>query len=439
MTLRGGTTDPRVKDLAGNALATTFTWTFTTASGPAAAARPPTRSSRRTACPATRRASGTSPAPATPASRASPPTSASTAADGLVQGQHHRDELPPRHLPPGLLRRPRRAQGGDRARRRPACRRTSRPASPTRRTGLVDCGNWAVSGLVGRARRRGLRHLLRQARAHRHRRREPHRLRRPRRRGHVAAAVPDLGHDLAGLQQLRRQQPVHRRRRPAAPTRSATTGRSPRADVDNGQDWLFNAEYPMVRWLEANGYDVSYTTGVDTDRARRTELLEAQGLPVGRPRRVLVRRRSAPTSRRRATPASTSRSSAATRCSGRRAGRPASTARTRRTARSSPTRRRTPTRRSTRTPDVDRHLARPALQPAGRRRPARERADRHALHGQRRRDDLDHGAGGRRQDALLAQHQRRHARRRPRRRRCRAARSATSGTRTSTTASRPPG
>lgn len=36
--------------------------------------------------------------------------------------------------------------------------------------------------------------------------------------------------------------------------------------VDNGQDWLFNSEYPMVRWLEANGYDVSYFTGVDSDR-----------------------------------------------------------------------------------------------------------------------------------------------------------------------------
>ena len=31
-------------------------------------------------------------------------------------------------------------------------------------------------------------------------------------------------------------------------------------------DGLFNAEYPMVRWLEANGYDVSYTTNVDADR-----------------------------------------------------------------------------------------------------------------------------------------------------------------------------
>ena len=36
--------------------------------------------------------------------------------------------------------------------------------------------------------------------------------------------------------------------------------------VDNGQDWVFNAEYPMVRWLEANGYNVSYFTGVDSDR-----------------------------------------------------------------------------------------------------------------------------------------------------------------------------
>ena len=39
------------------------------------------------------------------------------------------------------------------------------------------------------------------------------------------------------------------------------------------EDWLFNAEYPMLRWLERNGYDVSYSTGVDTDR-RGAELLE---------------------------------------------------------------------------------------------------------------------------------------------------------------------
>jgi WD40 repeat protein len=37
-------------------------------------------------------------------------------------------------------------------------------------------------------------------------------------------------------------------------------------NVDGGQDWVFNAEYPMVRWLEANGYNVSYFTGIDSDR-----------------------------------------------------------------------------------------------------------------------------------------------------------------------------
>ena len=30
--------------------------------------------------------------------------------------------------------------------------------------------------------------------------------------------------------------------------------------------WVFSAEYPMVRWLEANGCDVSYFTSVDADR-----------------------------------------------------------------------------------------------------------------------------------------------------------------------------
>ena len=31
--------------------------------------------------------------------------------------------------------------------------------------------------------------------------------------------------------------------------------------------WVFNAEYPMVRWLEANGYDVTYFTGIDAARS----------------------------------------------------------------------------------------------------------------------------------------------------------------------------
>ena len=51
--------------------------------------------------------------------------------------------------------------------------------------------------------------------------------------------------------------------------------------VDGGQDWVFNSEYPMVRWLEANGYDVSYISGVDTDRAGSLLLNHRAFLSVG--------------------------------------------------------------------------------------------------------------------------------------------------------------
>jgi len=37
--------------------------------------------------------------------------------------------------------------------------------------------------------------------------------------------------------------------------------------VAGGQDWVFNAEYPMVRFLESNGYDTTYFSGVDADRS----------------------------------------------------------------------------------------------------------------------------------------------------------------------------
>ncbi|WP_341720441.1 DUF4082 domain-containing protein [Micromonospora sp. FIMYZ51] len=35
---------------------------------------------------------------------------------------------------------------------------------------------------------------------------------------------------------------------------------------DASRDFLFSNEYPMLRFLERNGYDISYTTGVDSDR-----------------------------------------------------------------------------------------------------------------------------------------------------------------------------
>jgi len=47
------------------------------------------------------------------------------------------------------------------------------------------------------------------------------------------------------------------------------------------EDWVFNAEYPMVRWLEANGYNVSYFTGIDTDRRGSQILNHRVFLSVG--------------------------------------------------------------------------------------------------------------------------------------------------------------
>ena len=49
----------------------------------------------------------------------------------------------------------------------------------------------------------------------------------------------------------------------------------------NGRDFYFSGEYAMVRFLERNGYDLSYTSGLDTDR--RGQLIQNHGtfLSVG--------------------------------------------------------------------------------------------------------------------------------------------------------------
>ena len=43
-------------------------------------------------------------------------------------------------------------------------------------------------------------------------------------------------------------------------TRAGNAGGGP------DEDWIFNAEYPMIRFLERNGYDLVYTTDVDLER-----------------------------------------------------------------------------------------------------------------------------------------------------------------------------
>jgi hypothetical protein len=52
-------------------------------------------------------------------------------------------------------------------------------------------------------------------------------------------------------------------------------------NVPNMYTWFFSSEFPMLRWLEANGYDVSYFTGVDTDRNGGLITQHRVFMPVG--------------------------------------------------------------------------------------------------------------------------------------------------------------
>jgi hypothetical protein len=56
-------------------------------------------------------------------------------------------------------------------------------------------------------------------------------------------------------------------------------GSLPKNDTQKG--WVFNAEYPLVRWLEANGYDVSYASGIDAETRGATLLQHRLLLSVG--------------------------------------------------------------------------------------------------------------------------------------------------------------
>ena len=351
---------------------------------------------------------------------------------GRLQDRHHRAQLPDRHLPARLVRRRRRAASRDASAAGHAAAEPARVpdrrrprASSTAATGPMSA-SWtvpadAVSGIYfAHARARGRRrpatsHVL--VRRARRRRRARTCCSRPRTRpGRPTTSYGgnSLYTGVARRPRLTRS-PTTARSRSAAPrprTRSST---------------------PSTRWSggsSATATTSSYFTGVDSDRLG-AELREHRRVPVRRPRRVLVRRASARTWRPRGTRACTWRSSAATRSSGRRAGRTnhrtlVSYKETHANAKIDPT------------GVVDRHLARPApFNPgdggrpenaltgtiftvnAGTTRASRCPAADGTLRLWREHERRDLAPGGR--DA------------RP------TARSATSGTRTSTTASRPPG
>ena len=279
--------------------------------------------------------------------RASPPTSAS------IRGRRSasRSTRPPRttarHLPDGLLRRHGRAESRDRmpsahaGQNQPNCLTDAA-------TGLIDCGNWAVSaswavpddGRVG--------HLLRQG--------HPRRYRAARATSSSSSATTTGIPTCCFRPRTRPGRPTTSTAAtasmsaapPAAPTRSATTGR-----------FTTRGRSPGGLGLQRRVPDGPLARGQRLQR----QLLRPASTPTGAARRSSSTRsfcrsattntgraRSAPTSKRRGRPACTSRSSAATRCSGRRAGRTASRRAERRIGRSSPTRKRTPTRRSIRRP-----------------------------------------------------------------------------------------
>ena len=143
--------------------------------------------------------------------------------------------------------------------------------------------------------------------------------------GHSDAAVPDVRHDLAGLQHLRRQQPLQgtgsapAARPTGGPTRSATTGPiTVRAAHARGRPLQRRVPDAAVARAQRLRHELH-------DRRRHRPLgrraARAPGVHVGRPRRVLVgpaagQRRGRPRRRGATWP-----SSAATRSSGRPAGR----------------------------------------------------------------------------------------------------------------------
>jgi hypothetical protein len=267
--VRGGTSsaaDPRAKDLAGNALAATLTWTFTTGlSGGVCSA--PANAVVAENCLAGNPASEWDVAVAGDLSIQGYATDISVQRGNTVSFKVNTNAAAYRF---DIYRMG--YYGGAGARKvasvlpsaslpqsQPACLNDSA-------TGLIDCGNWAVSGswAVPATATSGIyfAKLVRTDTGG---------------ASHIVFVVRDdastsqllfqtsdttwQAYNNYGGNSLYTGQPVGR-----AYKVSYNRPFNTRA-VDNGQDWVFNTEYPMVRWLEANGYDVSYSTGVDTDRA----------------------------------------------------------------------------------------------------------------------------------------------------------------------------
>jgi hypothetical protein len=159
--------------------------------------------------------------------------------------------------------------GGDGARKvttvQPSDVRDQGPCTTEGSTGLIDCSNWsesaswvvpqdAVSGvylahLVAEAGAQGESHI-------------PFVVRDDDGRSDLLFQTSDTtwqAYNKYGGNSLYTGSPAGRAYK-VSYNRPFTTG----GDAD--EDWIFNSESPMIRWLERNGFDVSYFTGVDSDR-----------------------------------------------------------------------------------------------------------------------------------------------------------------------------
>ena len=267
VTVHGGSTDPRVKDAAGNALAANDSWTFTTAAagGPCAA----------NAITAENCLTG-NPASEWDISGAGDPsiqgyaTSISVNRGGTIQfkvdtnATNYRFDI----YRMGYY-------GGMGARKITSVTPTAtlpqnQPDCLTQAsTGLIDCGNWAVSGSwtvpstatsgiyfakVVRTDTGGASHIM-------------FIVRNDASTSDIVFQTSDTtwqAYNAYGGNSLYVGSPGTNPGR--AYKVSYNRPFATRGD-NGGQDWVFNAEYPMVRFLESNGYDVSYISGVDSDRS----------------------------------------------------------------------------------------------------------------------------------------------------------------------------
>ncbi len=280
VTLLGGTTDPRLKDVAGNALAANVSWTFTTAAGSTACASPANAIVAEN-CLAGTPSSQWDVTGAGDASIQGFATQISVNKGTAVQFKVSTNASAYRF---DIYRMGYYAGLGARLIATVNPTATLPQAQPNclsdASTGLLDCGNWGVSGAwtvpatavsgiyfakVTRTDTGGASHIffvVRDDSSH----------------SALLYQTSDTtwqAYNEYGGNSLYVGQPAGRAYKVSynRPFTTRTTA--------SGQDWVFNAEYPMVRWLESNGYDVSYFSGVDADRSGSLILNHKAFLSVG--------------------------------------------------------------------------------------------------------------------------------------------------------------